>query len=517
MKSAAYVPWIGSMLVLFAPWILLILHLGSFWSVDPQYSYGWIVPFLVLFLFWRNWKMQRSDSARPSKWWAFIGAIAAAIVLAPIWLVHEAVPDWSVVNWAFALAVVSYQFCLISFGWGSSAARGLLFPTAFILSAVPWPQRLELALVQGLMKGIAAGAAEIVTWLDVPAFVTGNLIRIPAGLVGIDEACSGVRSLQSMLMASLFLGELLRMKTWLRLILVIAGLLLALFFNLVRTVILVWIANARGFSALEKWHDPAGFSVLGFSLVLLWIFAQSFRRSVESGQQYKEPGQFEPFTAPLIVGFTSWFLFFVIATDSWYRRNEVNIPKTQHLSVEWPRNGSPVVELPVSTSAKRILLYDAAKCAAWEDHRGIHWAFYSFVWNSGRTSTQSARVHRPENCLQGSGAILQSELGQTIVELAGIPLLFNTYLFVRGGTPLYVFYLIWEETNRDASMPAVRQDWSGWGRLERVWLGQRNLGQEGLEIVLTGPADLAAAEAILQEDLGKIVRLNGSATRGRFD
>src|SRR5438132_1869447 len=196
-----------------------------------------------------------------------------------------------------------------------------------------------------------------------------------------------------MLMSYLFLGELLSMKTWIRLILVIAGLLLALFFNLVRTVILVWIANAHGFAALENWHDPAGFGVLGVSLVLLWIVAQSFRRGVEFRRRDKESEQFKPFTAPLIVGFASWFLFFLIATESWYRRNEANIPKTQRLSVEWPKNGSPIVEIPVSAAARRILFYDSAKCAAWEDGHGVRWIFYSFVWNSGRTSTQSARIH----------------------------------------------------------------------------------------------------------------------------
>jgi exosortase len=504
----AYIRWTSSLLVLFLPWLLLILHLRGFWSVDPQYSYGWIVPFVALFLFWRNWKIQSSDPVEPREWWALVGAIGAASVLGLVWLVHGAVPDWSVVNWSFALAVVTYQICLISFGWGTGVARDLLFPIAFILCAVPWPQRLELTLVQGLMRGIAAVAAEIVTWLDIPAFASGNVIRIPAGLVGIDEACSGVRSLQSMLMASLFLGELLRMKIWLRFILVIVGFLFALFFNLIRTVVLVWIANAHGFPALEKWHDPAGFTVLALSFVLLWIVAQSFRRGTEFREKHRILRQFEPFATSLLVGLTSWFLLCLVGTEIWYRQNETSVSRPQHLSVEWPKEGFPVEELPVSASAQRVLLYDSAKCAAWEDRQGVHWAFYSFVWDSGRTSTQSARIHRPENCLQGSGAVLQAELGPTTVELQGRPLLFRTYLFRRAGVPLYVFYLIWEQTNRDAATSTIRQDWSGWSRLQRVWLGQRNLGQQSLEIVLTGPASAADAAAALKEDLGKIVRIH---------
>jgi len=88
----------------------------------------------------------------------------------------------------------------------------MLFPVLFILTAVPWPQRLELALVQGLMKGVAGAAAQVLACFGVPAMPAGNIIWLPAGSVGIDEACSGVRGLQTVLMASLFLGELLRMR-----------------------------------------------------------------------------------------------------------------------------------------------------------------------------------------------------------------------------------------------------------------------------------------------------------------
>jgi hypothetical protein len=136
---------------------------------------------------------------------------------------------------------------------------------------------------------------------------------------------------------------------------------------------------------------------------------------------------------------------------------------------------------------------------------GLRWIFYSFFWNSGRTSTQSARMHRPENCFQGSGAVLHEELSPTIVEIGGIPLAFRTYLFDRNGTTLYVFYLIWENGNRDVVPSALSQDWSGISRLQRVWFGQRNLGQEGLEIVLSGTTSNEEARTALKKGVEEIV------------
>jgi hypothetical protein len=69
-----------------------------------------------------------------------------------------------------------------------------------------------------------------------------------------------------------------------------------------------------------------------------------------------------------------------------------------------------------------------------------------------------------------------------------------------------VFYLIWEEGNRDLDPAIFAQDWSGISQLQRAWLGQRNLGQQSLEILLFGVSE-TEARTNLKEQLGKIVRI----------
>ena len=106
--SRADVQWIGTLLVLFVPWLLLVLHLSSTWSVDTQYRYGWVVPFMAAFLFWEKWKTLPDDSTRTGELPPLMVACLAAVPLGLAWLAHEAVPDWSVVNWSFALSAVLY-------------------------------------------------------------------------------------------------------------------------------------------------------------------------------------------------------------------------------------------------------------------------------------------------------------------------------------------------------------------------------------------------------------------------
>src|SRR5882724_10400496 len=107
---------------------------------------------------------------------------------------------------------------------------------------------------------------QIVAWVTVgllnlshiAALQHGNVIEVKTGLLGIDEACSGVRSLQATVMVSLFLGELYR-ATWpRRVFFLLSGVAIAFLCNVGRTFLLSWVAAKNGIDSIPKWHDPAG-------------------------------------------------------------------------------------------------------------------------------------------------------------------------------------------------------------------------------------------------------------------
>ena len=79
----------------------------------------------------------------------------------------------------------------------------------------------------------------------------------------MNEACSGVRSLQTSLMIGLLFGELKRLSLARRIALVAAAAAIAFVANCARTFFLVWIASRDGVGAVERWHDTAGYAILG--------------------------------------------------------------------------------------------------------------------------------------------------------------------------------------------------------------------------------------------------------------
>src|SRR5436190_18591592 len=114
---------------------------------------------------------------------------------------------------------------------------------------------METSLIQHLMKGNAAICAEILTAFGMPAIAEGNLIQVANHMVNVEEACSGIRSLQTAFMMSLFLGEFHRLSVLRRIGLMVASFVVAFVVSLLRTLLLTYLT---GQGTADKWHDTVG-------------------------------------------------------------------------------------------------------------------------------------------------------------------------------------------------------------------------------------------------------------------
>ena len=202
--------WIFPAVLLALTWFAVIRLLWGDWRIDPQYGYGMVVPLLMLGLLLKR----IPDSPAPhSSRVMFFGAggavmIAASLSLAITIPLAEANPDWRPMGLLASLMAVAISLSTLYLMGGRSWLRHFAFPFCFFLIAVPWPRNFEQSVMGGLMSWNAAATLEILHWLGYEALRQGNLIVIPSGVLGVEEACSGVRSLQSGIMASLFLAGL---------------------------------------------------------------------------------------------------------------------------------------------------------------------------------------------------------------------------------------------------------------------------------------------------------------------
>ena len=255
-------------------WLPACLRFSIEWSVNAQYYYGWSVPFLAAYLAFERLTGCPAKQTPGHPGLAVLLILLLALPQPLFRVVSEANSDWRLVSWALALSAggISYALLYLSGSWPWVWRFG--FPILFMATAVPWPTSMEKLLVQGMMQLNAFISAEFVSLCGVPAIAEGNVIRLPTGTLGVNEACSGIRSLQSTLMASIFLGGLYQLPVFARLCLALAGVALAFLLNIVRTVFLSWQGAFHGIESTEKWHDSAGFAILGVVLVCLWLISR---------------------------------------------------------------------------------------------------------------------------------------------------------------------------------------------------------------------------------------------------
>lgn len=497
---------------LLAIWFPAINHLRHEWTLNEQYRYGFVVPLLAAYLFSLRW-VDRPVVSGPWRSWFVRGLAGLLLVgMSPLVLAEGANPDWRMLSWT--LTVIASALTLIAIGsvGGRYWAWHFAFPVLFVLVAVPWPMRLESSVIQLLMRTNAAIAVEMVNLLGVPAQQAGNLINLGTSTVGVDEACSGVRSLQTTIMAALLLGELFRFPVMRRVGLLVASLAVALFWNLLRTLTLVGITANWSATVMESWHDRVGLAVLacslgsvfGLSKIAQWMDMPS------SGSTQGHRREAEELVLPpkhwcwmAII----WVALVVGGVELWYRTGAV---KQQGFawSVHWPTEFAGQREIPIPHQTWRLMKFTYGVNRAWEDEAARRWSAYYLEWAPGCAAQVLAQVHRPDICLPATGKTLTADRGIQLFTVRGMTFPFRHYVFEDGGTPLQVYFSL-QQAGTDAGQGgqslAPYRGLELANRIAAIRERRRDQGQQQLELAVWGISDEAESAAALQRTLENLV------------
>jgi len=507
-------------------WYRLIDGLRLEWASNPQYGYGWVVPFLCVGLIFRRWSSLKCAislegvreaplSRKDGKF--FLGSfMVLAFLYLPTRLIDEATPEWHAIQWSLGLEVVGLTLCAIYLAFGRLCLRQCLFPVCFILIAIPWPTLLEAPAIQSLTRLNSGVVVELLNCLRIPAIQHGNLIEVHTGTIGVDEACSGIRSFQTSLMVSLFFGELYRMSRLRRLLLVPSGFILAMGFNVCRVLFLAVVAAKKGVAAISQYHDPAGIMITLVCTAGLWGLAALFSpRKVPplDATAYEETrnsgvnnlNAYLSVLRRLGIALLLWLITVDAGAELWYRTVESRLPSSSNWSVVFPADNPTFQSVPISANTEYLLRFDEGKQAAWIDADGSQWQAFYYSWRPGRVAGYLAKRHTPEICLAATGTRLLSGPKLTVMTVKNVELPMRSYVFSTEDGPIYVFQCRWEAGVGRNSY--VEHESTRFNLIRGIWAGRGNKGQKVLEIVIAGVSGPDQASAALTRQLDKLVKV----------
>ncbi len=294
-----------SAVLLVALTLALGLLLWPHWQQNPDLSHGYFMPviFLLLLRESRSGSLRFHGADRSSRIdhlkqaqrgeWVALTSLLACLALGLLALaaggLYAASLGWShdlvgfTLTFSFVLLLAagllvfsSTSIRFIPFNWSAVTAIALW------LLCAPIPPGTYSRLTLGLQLMVTENVLRSLHLLGIAAVRHGNILELGGATVGIEEACSGVRSLISCVFAGLLFSASLVRRPWSRVLLIGLSPPLALVMNFIRSLTLTLLANS-GVKIEGFWHDLTGFAVLGVTAALLVGLALLLERK-NSGQ-----------------------------------------------------------------------------------------------------------------------------------------------------------------------------------------------------------------------------------------
>jgi exosortase len=253
--------------VTYAPVLIKLAH--DWWSI-PDYSHGLICAPLALGLAWSRREELRQTPLAP-RGAAFLGILASTMLLLLGTLGAEL--------FLTRIACLVFMASTVVFIAGWRHLRILAFPFVLLLMSVPIPAIILTRFTLPLQFAASSMADTALTGVGIPVLREGNVLVLPNATLQVAEACSGIRSLVSLMTMALVIARFADRRWTARVAIVLAGIPLAIAVNGLRVAITAATTYAFGPVVLEGIvHEALGFLMFLLALVILVAWARGIAR-----------------------------------------------------------------------------------------------------------------------------------------------------------------------------------------------------------------------------------------------
>jgi exosortase len=338
LPEQRWIAWMFIGFVLYTVWDQLY-----WWGNREDYSFGYLVPFFAAYVLYDRWPIIRSylfhgerperaeppapapgESSRLTRlleWCAIVAFVASLLFFAVGALIRAATGPQNPASLVIAASLGGLTLSGI-FIFTKQCVDGrpmplkqrlavtalFLFPALIWLLSAPLVAILETKVRVFLLTKVTIVVFGLFDFLGFELEREGNILILPDGQVGVEEACSGIRSLTACLFAGSFLAAVFLDRFWKKTLLVAAAMGFAVLTNLLRSIFLTMWAYYNGSTAIDDhWvlplvgdigsvHDVTGLAILGVTCVglicLLPIF--NFKLKDFEEDEWNQPREVDP-------------------------------------------------------------------------------------------------------------------------------------------------------------------------------------------------------------------------------
>ncbi len=256
-----------------------LLFLVKVWWGRPEYSHGFLIPFISLYFIW----LKRAEWARLSPRPNLVFGGGTVLLAALILLVGRA--GGVALLEAISLVIMIAGLVLLVAGW--THLRIALFPIGYLFFMLPLTDEIMAPLQWPLRLATAKMSVVFLRLMDVPVFLQREYIVLPKITLEVAQVCSGANFLVSILAIGIPLAFLKLSSFWTRGILIVSSLAVGVFANWLR-VTLISVGAYYEYSVLHgPFHIFQGLLVaqIGFVYLFAAVWWLSRRQGERSGKR----------------------------------------------------------------------------------------------------------------------------------------------------------------------------------------------------------------------------------------
>ena len=237
--------------------------LAGKWAESEEYSHAFLTLPIILYMVYQNRQRVLETPATVTP----LGLVT--LLLASALYYFSLLTE---VHTVIALAMYLTVLGAVVFLFGIRSVWVLFTPLLLLLMLIPFPDQLYIQLTFPLQLKVSQMSEAIISLFGIPVHRAGNVLTIPQKSFEVVEACSGLRSVITLLTLSVVMGYFLLVRTTSKLLLVAASIPVAIFVNLIRVVTIVLLFHSFGHDLYEgTLHTVTGLLIFLIALATLFL------------------------------------------------------------------------------------------------------------------------------------------------------------------------------------------------------------------------------------------------------